>query len=137
MTRRSCLLIAAALPALVLPASALADHGGGGGEGGGRKQVRVAGTCGKGATSKLKLKQDDGGIEVEFEVDHNRSGETWKVVVVQEGHVVWSGRARTRAPSGSLTVRRQIGDLSGADRVTARAVGPRGISCVASAIVPG
>ncbi len=137
MTRRSCLLIAAALPALVLPASALADHGGGGGEGGARKQVRVAGTCGKGATSKLKLKQDDGGIEVEFEVDHNRSGETWKVVVVQEGHVAWSGRARTRAPSGSFTVRRQIGDLSGADRVTARAVGPRGISCVASAIVPG
>ena len=137
MTRRFCFLVPAALLALAIPASALADHGGRGGEGPGRQQVRVAGTCGKGATSKLRLKQDDGGIEVELEVDHNRSGEAWKVVVVHEGRVVWSGRSRTRAPSGSFTVRRQIADLSGADRVTARAVGPRGISCVASAILPG
>lgn len=140
MSRLPSSLIPAVLLALAVPSTALADHGdGGGGRGGdGRpNEVRVTGTCGKGATSKLKLKQDDNGIEVEFEADHNRARERWRVVIVREGHVVWRGRARTHAPSGSFTVRRQISDLSGADRVTARAIGPRGITCVASAILPG
>jgi hypothetical protein len=132
MTRLSALLIPAILLA-ALPAAALADHG----DGGRRSEVRAAGTCGKGATSKLKLKSDDDGIEVEFEADHNRAGETWKVVLVQEGRVAWRGRARTRAPSGSFSVHRLIADLIGADRVTVRANGPRGIACVASATLPG
>jgi hypothetical protein len=99
--------------------------------------VRAVGVCGKGASSKLRLRQDGGGVRVEFEVDHNRGGETWQVTVVQEGRVVWRGRASTRGPGGSLSVTRAIGALSGADRVTARATGPRGITCVASAILPG
>jgi hypothetical protein len=134
-------LIPALALMLAVPASAPAKNGaddnGGGGGGGNRPQVRVAGSCGKGATSKLRLKQDDNGIEVEFEADHNRSGETWKVVLVREGHVVWRGSARTRAPSGSFSVSRRISDLSGADRITARATGPRGITCVAAATLPG
>lgn len=133
MTRLPSVLIPAVLLALAVPSSALADGGGGGR----RSEVRVTGTCGKGATSKLKLKQDDNGIEVEFEVDHNRANETWKVVIVQEGNVVWRGRARTHAPSGSFSVNRQISNLSGADRVMARATGPGGITCVASAVLPG
>jgi hypothetical protein len=130
------LAVPTVLLALAFPATALADHGGGGG-GGGRNEVRAQGTCGRGASSKLKLKQEDGGVEVEFEVDHNRSRETWKVVIVHEGRVVWRGRARTRAPSGSFSVNRRIRDYGGADRVTTRATGPRGITCVASAVLPG
>jgi hypothetical protein len=128
-------LVPALLLALAVPASALADRGGGGG--GPRNEVRVTGTCGRGATSQLKLKQDDSGIDVEFEGDHNRAGEIWNVVIVQEGRVVWRGRARTHAPSGSFSVSRQIRNLSGADRVTTRAVGPRGITCTASATLSG
>ncbi|MCW3064463.1 MAG: hypothetical protein JWN32_1635 [Solirubrobacterales bacterium] len=128
-------LIPAVLFALAFPSSAFADHGGGGP--GGRNEVRAAGNCGRGATSKLKLKQDDGAIEVEFEVDHNRAGETWRVVIVRDGRVAWRGRARTSRPSGSFSVNRRISDLGGADRVTARATGPRGLTCAASALLPG
>src|SRR5918911_4393701 len=83
--------LAVALLALALfgPASALARGGGGGGGGGGnRPEVRVAGSCGRGATSSLKLKARDGAIEAEFEV-HGRSGSLWRVVFVQEGRVAW------------------------------------------------
>jgi hypothetical protein len=128
-------LVPAALLALVVPAAAAADQGGAGG--GRRSEVRVAGTCGRGAVSKLKLKQDASAIEVEFEVDHNRAGERWRVVLVQEGTVAWRGSARTHGPSGSFSVQRQIRNLAGADRVTGRATGPRGITCVASAVLPG
>jgi hypothetical protein len=128
------LVLALALLALLVagPGSALAKGGHGG-----RPEVRVAGVCGKGATSKLKLKADDGGIEAEFEVDHNRAGTRWRVVLVQERHVVWRGRARTAGSSGSWTVERRLADYAGADQVLARAVGPRGLTCQATAVLPG
>ena len=126
--------------ALVLagPTAALAKGGGGGGGGGGgdRPEVRVAGSCGRGATSKLKLKARDGVIEAEFEV-HGRAGATWRVAFVQEARIVWRGRARTLGPSHSFSIERRISDYPGPDQVTARAVGPRGITCQATATLPG
>jgi hypothetical protein len=140
MTHSSRALTLSVILALLAPAPALARDGGdGGGDGGGggdRPQVRVAGNCGHGATSKLKLKGEDGMIEVEFEVDHNRAGTPWRIAIVREGRVVWRGRARTHGPSGSFSVSRMISDYSGADRVAARALGPRGLSCVAVATLP-
>ena len=47
--------------------------------------VRVRGTCTKASTSKLKLSDEDGRIEVEFEVDQNRNGVRWNVVLLQNG----------------------------------------------------
>jgi hypothetical protein len=124
--------VVAALLALAaaVPSPALA-------RGGGRPEVRVSGTCGKGASSKIKLKADDGAIEVEFEVEHSRTRGMWNVVLVHERRVEWRGRARARAPRGSLSLERRVRDLIGADRVMVRAVGPRGITCSASATLPG
>lgn len=116
-----------------VPAQALSDRRGRGG----RDEVRVSGSCGAGASSHLKLKQDSGGIEVEFEVDHNRVGASWRVVIVQERRVVWRGSARTRSPSGSFEVSRLLRDLPGGDRISARAWGPRGVTCEAAATLPG
>jgi len=134
------LAIATALLALVLagPTAALAKGGGGGGGGGGgdRPEVRVAGACGRGATSTLKLKARDGAIEAEFEV-HGRAGATWRVAYVQDARIVWRGRARTLGPSHSFSIERQLSDYPGSDQVTARAVGPRGITCQATATLPG
>jgi hypothetical protein len=136
------ILAAVASLALVGPAAALAkgggdDDGGGGGRGGGdRPEVRVAGSCGRGATSKLKLKADDGQIEAEFEV-HGRSGARWRVVFVQENRIAWRGSARTGGSSRSFSIERRLSDYAGPDHVTARAVGPRGITCQASANLPG
>ena len=129
MTRRalSPVLLAFAL-AVAGPSPALARHGGG-------PDVRAAGTCGKGATSSLRLRPRDGGIELRFEVEHARSGATWRVAVVQERRVVWRGRARTAR--GAFEVSRRVADLPGADHVTVRGVGPRGLTCVAAATLPG
>jgi hypothetical protein len=135
--RKLPIVLALALLALTLvgPASALARGGGGGGGGGNRPEVRVAGSCGRGATSALKLKARDGGIEAEFEV-HGRTG-LWRVVLVQEQRVAWRGKARTGGASHSFSVERRLGDYPGPDQVLARAVGPRGITCSATATLPG
>src|SRR3954468_8436502 len=131
------LLIAIALLALAVigPASALAKGGGGGG-GGDRPEVRVAGSCGRGASSTLKLKARDGGIEAEFEV-HGRAGSTWRVAFVQERRTVWRGHARTAGASRSFSIERRLGDYPGPDQVFARAVGPDGTTCQATATLPG
>ncbi|MCW2997320.1 MAG: hypothetical protein JWN65_869 [Solirubrobacterales bacterium] len=118
------------------PPVAMAKGGDGRGRGG-RAEVRVSGNCGKGATSKLKLKGDDGAIELEFEVDHNRTGTRWRVTLVRERRVVARTTARTHGASGSFSVWRRLSDLSGSDRVTARAIGPRGLTCEATATLPG
>jgi hypothetical protein len=140
MHRSIALLSLAVLAPLASAGPALADHGsddgGGGGHGGDRPEVRVAGTCGGGASSKLKVKSDDGGIEVEVEVQHVRSGSRWQVVVVQEGRIAL--RATTRASAtGAVHLERRIGDLAGADTISFRASGPGGVSCRATATLPG
>jgi len=101
----------------------------------GDDEVRVRGSCGKGARAKLRLRSKEDAIRVEFEVDRNRAGERWRVTLVHERRVVWRGRARTRSGSGSFRIRRSVPDFGGADRVTARASGPRGVTCHASGVL--
>ena len=101
-----------------------------------RGEVRVAGACSAGATSKLKLKSRDRGIELEFELDHNRIGATWRVAIVHERRVAWRGTARTLAPSGSFEIDRRLVDLRGSDTVTVRAWGPAGLTCRATTSLP-
>ena len=132
MTRMT-LTLTLCLALLTAPASALAKHGGGGDDG--RQEVRVAGTCGKGATARLRLRSRDGAIRAQLEIDHARSGQRWRVSLVQERRVVYRGSVRTSA--GQFEIERRLTDLPGADRVTARAVGPRGLTCVAAATLPG
>ena len=98
-------------------------------------EVQVAGVCGTGAASKLRLKSDHDGIELRFEVDHARRGVIWRVVLVQERRIAWKGTARTR-PNGSFEVRRTLRDLPGTDAITARAWGPPGLVCRAAATLP-
>jgi hypothetical protein len=102
----------------------------------GEGEVRVAGICGSGASSKLRLKTSDDGIELRFELDYSRSGVVWRVVLVHERRIAWKGAARTTRPAGSFEVRRTLRDLPGADTVTARAWGPRGLVCRAAATLP-
>jgi hypothetical protein len=106
------------------------SRGGGGDSGGGgaHRVARAAGTCTVRSTSKIKVKQEDGGrLDVEFEVDQNRNGQKWGVVLKRNGAVVTRTSALTKAPSGSFSVERLIGDRAGADTVTgvARNAGTR------------
>lgn len=102
------------------------------GAGGNRGRKLVVGSCTDGSTAKLKVKPDDGRLEAEFEVDQNRSGVTWSVVLRRNGRVAVSTRATTNARSGSFSVERKIADGSGSDRVSARATSPSGEVCSAA-----
>jgi hypothetical protein len=108
------------------------DNGGGSGGGGGDRGKRVAGSCTDGSTAKLKVKPDDGRLEVEFEVDQNRNGVTWSVRVRRDGVLVVRRNATTHAPSGSFSVEKKIANPAGSDRVAARATSPSGEVCTAS-----
>jgi hypothetical protein len=87
--------------------------------------VRVGGVCRQQSTSKLKLKADDGRIEVEFEVDQNRNGVPWKVTLERNGKLVSSKTAVTRAPSGSFSANRVLPGAHGKVVATATRAGER------------
>jgi hypothetical protein len=84
--------------------------------------VMRTGVCsGLGASWKLKAKHDDGRVETEFEVDQNRNGRRWNVVIRRNGAVVFRGSRITRPPSGSFSVNRRIANAAGRDRIVATA----------------
>jgi hypothetical protein len=97
--------------ALAIPAAASASD----------DDIRQAGECSGGTTSKIKVKPDDGGLEVEFEVDQNQTGDRWKVKLKDNGATVFKGSAVTRGRSGSFSIERNIADRPGTDTITARA----------------
>ncbi len=140
----SLALLVGAAPALAGPgsgsggsgSSGSGTSGSGSGSGGDDRDARVKGRCSKGASSELRLRARDGSIRVEFEVKRRRPRESWRVVFVHERRVAWRGTVRTTS-SGSFRVRRSYGDYEGADNVTARATGPRGLTCQASATLRG
>ena len=101
------------------------------------REVRARGTCTGPATTTLKLKADDRRIEAELEVDQNRSGVRWRIVLVHERRVAWRGSARTSGSSGSFSVERRLPDLPGFDTVSARATAPGGLTCRVGATLPG
>ncbi len=124
MRQITTVLVAVLGAALVLAAAAAAKDG----------DVLRAGTCTQASTSKLKLGPEDGGIEVEFEVDQNRNGVRWKVVVVRNGAVVASRTRVTRGPSGSFELELVTRNASGTDRFVARAT-RAGETCTARAAI--
>jgi hypothetical protein len=83
--------------------------------------VLVRGTCTGSSTAKLKLSPEDGRIEVEFEVDQNRDGVPWRVVLTRVGLKVAQLTRVTRGPSGSFTARRVLANRPGGDVVRASA----------------
>lgn len=87
--------------------------------------VRRSGPCSDSSNWKLKLSPENGRIEVEFEVDQNRNGQDWHVVMKRDGNVFFRGTRTTKGPSGSFEARDVIGNSAGPDRITARAHDPR------------
>jgi hypothetical protein len=95
--------------------------------------IRVRGTCTKSSTSKLKLSEEDGRIEVEFEVDQNRNGVRWNVVLLQNGQRIARMARVTKAPSGSFEARVVASNTAGKDAFKAKATSPSGEVCTAQA----
>jgi hypothetical protein len=96
--------------------------------------VRAAGTCSVRSASKIKLAERDEGLKIEFEVDENVVGATWRVTITDNGTRVLGRRYTTVAPSGSFTARAVVPNAAGADVVVARATNlVTGETCRASA----
>ena len=83
------------------------------------------GSCSLASDWKLKVGPEDGRLEVEFEVDQNRVGQVWNVVLRHNGTAFWRGQRTTQAPSGSFTVRKFTGNAAGTDTIVGRATNPR------------
>ncbi len=94
------------------------------------------GSCSASSNWKVKLKPDNGRIELEFEVDSNTTGQTWHVRIVQNGRRIFRGSRVTKAPSGSFTVRVRPDDTVGADAFLAAATNrASGESCMGHASI--
>jgi hypothetical protein len=114
---------AAALSAVTLVASPALGHSGDDGDDDDRETIRT-GQCTGRTDWKLKAKSDDGGIEVEAEIDSNRAGQAWRWVVRHNGTVSARGTSMTTGRSGSFDVERHMTDLSGTDLFVLRATNP-------------
>jgi len=98
--------------------------------------IEAGGTCTGSSSAKLKLSAENGGIEVEFEVDQNRRGVRWNATLERNGAPVVTARPTTRGPSGSFELRRILVDGPAAEVINARAVSPSGEICRARATFP-
>ena len=107
-----------ALSALVIAGSALPSLAKDG-------DVIRRGACSGASDWKLKLSEEDGRIEVEYEVDQNRVGDAWRVRIRHDGDLVFAGTRTTKGPSGSFEVRILQRNRAGDDVFTARAVNQR------------
>jgi hypothetical protein len=98
----------AALMALAAPALAKSDDG----------EVIKRGDCSGSSNWKLKAKPDDGRLEVEFEVDQNRSGVKWNVALRRDGKTVARGSRTTAGRSGSFSFERKVANPAGKNRIS-------------------
>lgn len=116
---------ALALAALVLPlataGAAHADHD---------EEVLREGRCARGVEWKIRVKPDDGRLEVEAEIDSNRAGQQWAWQLQHDGSRAATGTARTAGRSGSFSVERKVADHAGTDAFVFRA-SRAGEQCVA------
>ena len=100
--------------AIVLAGGSAASASGGGGH-------TAAGRCSASADWKLHVKKDDGKLEMEYEVDSNQRGQTWTVLVTDNGNQVFAGDKVTKGRSGSFTVQTHTANLAGDDKFVATA----------------
>jgi hypothetical protein len=85
------------------------------------REVIRRGGCSGSTDWKYKAKADDGRIEVEYEVDQNRSGDRLRVRLFHDGNRFFKGTRVTGGASGSFDIERKVNNHQGVDRFRARA----------------
>jgi hypothetical protein len=76
--------------------------------------------CGGGVKSKLAADDENGRIEVEYEIDDARPGDIWLIVIRKNGAVILRTRKRVNA-AGDAAVRVLTTNGSGNERIAAGA----------------
>jgi hypothetical protein len=84
--------------------------------------VVKTGACSGASNWTLKVAPDNGRLELEYQVDSNKVGQTWRVRIFHDGVRIFAGTRMTKAPSGSFTVRLFTANHAGTDHFRARAV---------------
>jgi hypothetical protein len=92
------------------------------------------GSCTGAADWKIKLSPEDGNkIEVEFQVEHAKPGQTWAVKMTDNGTSIFNG-SKTANSLGKFKARTLAPNQAGADTVKATATNNvTGQTCSASA----
>ncbi len=120
------------IAAIVLVASGIPALGAGAAHAQGDNEVLRNGSCSGNTNWKIKAKPDDGRLEVEAEIDSNRSGQTWHWRLRHDGRLEDRGSRLTGGRSGSFEVERKVANHRGTDSFKFRAVNRRsGEVCVA------
>lgn len=123
-------LLTTALTIPLAAGPALADGGDGGG-------FLKAGACSAASNWTLEGSRDNGRLEVEFEVDSHRAGQSWDWKLFDNNMRVGAGSATTTSPDGSFQVRRRIADRPGKDVISFQAVNAAsGEQCKGSLTIP-
>jgi hypothetical protein len=101
---------------------------------GGGGKVTNQGSCSGAADWKISVKPEDGGkLQVEFEVEHAKPGQTWAVRMTDNGTQIFSG-SRTANSLHKFQVRKLTNNRAGSDTVAAKATNnATGQVCNASA----
>ncbi len=118
---RTLLALLVALGALAAAAPAVASD-----------DVRVTGRCSGTSKVELRVREDDGRLRVELRVDTRQARAAWSVILLHDRQTAYRGKLRTSS-SRSLRLRRSVPDWFGRDTIVARATGPRGETCRATA----
>jgi hypothetical protein len=109
------------ISALLVTPAALAKDGDG--------RIERTGSCSGSSNWEITVKPDDGRLEVEFDVDQNRNGVQWHVVLKLNGEKVREGNRTTQPPSGSFSFDKRVPNPAGEDKVVAIATRASGERC--------
>jgi len=118
--------LVAALAAVAPAAAVVADEG---------DDVRREGVCTGRSELSLRLRADDGEIRVELELEAERRGSRWFVIVLHERRTAFRGTLRARGDS--LRLRRTVRDWYGSDTFVGRASRAGRETCRVSATLAG
>jgi hypothetical protein len=80
------------------------------------------GHCSGAADWEIEVYHEDGRVEVEFEVDHSRSGATWTWTMKNDGTEFAHGKATIKAHRDSFSASRLTANGPGHDHIVVRAV---------------
>lgn len=129
-------LVVFVLVVLALSAGAVDARGSDGRPGSGDAEVRVAGDCGAGAASSLRVRARDESIELRFRLRQTHGRGVWRITIVHENRISSRATRTTNRSDDLFELRRTLPDFTGSDTIVVRAWGPIGLGCRATATLP-